>query len=107
MLSELNACGPVPRLLPIEDPAEACVAPKNGEVDVVEAGHVEEEPEGFSVFGQIGDAGLEGLMRRGDRGRSVLERTSPEVIGAAPKIRCASSVRPAPTRPASPSTSPA
>src|SRR4029077_4672983 len=65
--------GTIARLVAIEDEAKPSVPAKHGEIDVVQARHVQEQAKCLPVFGQIGDAGVEGLAGRADLNRAPLD----------------------------------
>ena len=69
--------------------------------------HVEDDAVAAAVFGDVGDSQGGRARRRIDRHGRPRSRTSPVSAGVRPNKTRASSVRPAPTSPASPRISPA
>ena len=68
----------------VENAALAGVAPDHAEVDVLEHRHVEEQALALAVLGQVGDAGIERVLRRVDVTGWPSSSTSPPALGSAP-----------------------
>ena len=77
-----------------------------GQPDVVLERGAEHEPVGLAILGQQRQPPRDGVARRGDERRPPFQAHASRVRAIGPARHRANSVRPAPARPASPSTSP-
>ena len=106
---EMTAPRPLPRLASARPSAgwiSALAPTSTPRVGVVGDAHLEEEAVFLAILGQIADPGGDRPGRGPASMRRPMTWTSPVTPGRPPKIPVASSVRPAPTSPASATISP-